>query len=204
MAGLLVTRGACVWDIGANSGLFSAAAAHHAGPEGHVLAIEADTDAVRLLYRTVQLQPADQCRIEVVPVAIARNPGFVHFAIAKRARAANAIDGYGSTQTGGVKELRTLPAVALDDLLEHFPPPTVLKIDVEGAELEVLSGAWRVLTQYRPAIYCEVSAQRRDEVSALFQRYGYSLFDGASYRGKGSEIINLCSLNTIALHETEA
>lgn len=157
VAGLLVKPRACVWDIGANSGLFSAVAAHHAGPEGHVLAIEADTDAVRLLYRTMQLQPADQCRIQVVPVAIARNRGFIRFAIAKRARAANAIDGYGSTQTGGVKELRTLPAVALDDLLEHFPRPTVLKIDVEGAELEVLSGARLVLSRARPRIYCEVA-----------------------------------------------
>ena len=203
MACLLVTSGACVWDIGANSGLFSVAAAYHAGPKGYVLAVEADTDAIRLLYRTVQLQPADQCRIEVVPVAVARNPGFVQFAIAKRARAANAIYGYGSTQTGEVEESRTLPAVALDDLLEYFPPPIVLKINVEGAELEVLSGASRVLTQFRPAIHCGVSTQRRDEVSALFQRHGDILFDSASYRNKGNEVIDLCRRNTIPLRETE-
>lgn len=122
VAGLLVTPGARVWDIGPSTGLFSVAAAHYAGPKGYVLAIEADIDAARLLYRTVYLQPTDQCHIKVVPCAIARSSGFVQFAIAKRARAVNAINGYGSTQTGGVKEVRTIPAVTLDDLLDHFPP----------------------------------------------------------------------------------
>ena len=199
VASLLVMPGACVWDIGANIGLFSVAAAHHAGPSGFVLAVEADTDAVRLLYRTAQIQPAGQCAIQVVPVAIARSAGFVQFAIAKRARAANAIKGYGSTQTGGVKELRTIPAMALDDLLNHFPPPTVLKIDVEGAELEVLSGAASVLSRVRPVVYCEVTKQNELDVSALFQSYGYRLYDGSSYEGISSKAVDLCCHNTVAI-----
>ena len=68
-----------------------------------------------------------------------------------------------------------LLAVSLDDLREHFTPPTVLKINVGIAELEVLSVATRLLSQTCLATYCEFSAQRKLDVTALVQRYGYRL-----------------------------
>ena len=46
----------------------------------------------------------------------------------------------------------------LDDVLadEKLPPPDVLKIDVEGAEPEVLAGAESLLARLKPAVVCEV------------------------------------------------
>ncbi|MGE0082092.1 MAG: FkbM family methyltransferase, partial [Thiohalomonadaceae bacterium] len=63
----------------------------------------------------------------------------------------------------------------------HFPAPAVLKIDVEGAELVVLGGAIRVLSQFRPKVYCEVTGRTRDEATDLLQRLGYETFDGESF-----------------------
>jgi len=42
----LITPGDIVWDIGANVGLFSFAAAVAAGPDGYVLAVEPDVQLV--------------------------------------------------------------------------------------------------------------------------------------------------------------
>src|SRR5437764_9039310 len=50
----LVRPGDVVWDIGANVGLFSFAAAALAGPHGRVLAVEADTWLVDLLRRSAR------------------------------------------------------------------------------------------------------------------------------------------------------
>ena len=182
VAAMLVRTNDVIWDVGANVGLFSRAAAAHAGRGGRVISIEADVDAVALLNRTCRLADNDQAEMTVLPVAVAKESGIVRFAIAKRARAANAIEGFGSTHTGGVREVRTLPCVTLDNLLAHFPAPQVLKIDVEGAELGVLQGAVQVLAKARPVIYCEVYRDSSKEATGLLRANSYRLFryDSAS------------------------
>jgi FkbM family methyltransferase len=176
VASLVIRTNDVIWDVGANVGLFSRAAAARAGPRGRVISIEADVDAVMLLNRTCRLTDKDQAEITVLPVAVGKDGGIARFAIAKRARAANAIEGFGSTQTGGVREVRTLPCVTLDSLLIHFPAPQVLKIDVEGAELGVLQGAAAMLAKARPVIYCEVYRDSSREVTELLRANQYQLF----------------------------
>ena len=52
-----VRPGSVVWDIGANVGLFTFAAASLAGPGGQVMAMEPDAWLVQLLRRSAKLQP---------------------------------------------------------------------------------------------------------------------------------------------------
>lgn len=199
IARLLVRRGQIIWDVGANVGLFSSAAAFHAGPQGGVIAMEADLDAAVLLNRTARCQPPTHAAITVLPLAISDSIGFVRFSIANRARAANSIEGYGSTQTGGVAETRVLPSFALDNVLDHFPPPDVLKIDVEGAELRVLAGAERLLSQARPVLYCEVSSATRSEVTVLLEKFSYKLWDGSRFDGSLSGASDVATENAVAI-----
>lgn len=198
---LLVKPGDVVWDVGANVGLFSKAAAVISGPSGRVLSLEADIDAVRLLYRTNRLASSGHAEMTVIPVAAGKRSGFVRFSIARRARAANAIEGYGSTQTGGILETRTIPCVTLDSLIENFPAPDVLKIDVEGAECEVLDGATQILTNSRPAIYCEVDGKSANRVAQMFEQYSYQMWNGADFDGVDSPCISIASANTVAIPE---
>jgi FkbM family methyltransferase len=181
IASVLVRPGASVWDVGANVGLFSRAAAFLAGPDGLVLALEADTDAVTLLNRTARARRKEDAALTVIPVSVGRSTGFIDLAIARRARAANAISGFGSSQTGGVLEERTVPCTTLDALFVRFGAPSIIKIDVEGAELDVLEGGRIVLQQHRPVIYCEVRDHSRSAVSDHLVRAEYQCFDGAAY-----------------------
>ena len=50
-----VKPGAVVWDVGANVGLFSFAAASLAGPEGHIVAFEPDAWLTQLLRRSASV-----------------------------------------------------------------------------------------------------------------------------------------------------
>jgi len=97
----LVRSGDVVWDIGANVGLFSVAAAVCAGPSGQVIAFEPDIWLAQLIWRTREVQPITSAQITVVPVAVASEISLRSFSIAARSRASNALSEYGTTQMGG-------------------------------------------------------------------------------------------------------
>ena len=177
----IVRPGNMIWDIGANVGLFSFAAAVAAGPDGRVLSVEPDTVLVRLLRRSVA-SCAQQAPIEVFPAAVAEKCGVARFYIARRNRSTNHLDGFGSTQTGGVRASELVPTVSLDWLAAHFPQPDVIKIDVEGAEAQVLAGGPAVL-RARPRIICEVAKRNAAEVGNLLAALDYSLYDGDQPNG---------------------
>ncbi len=182
-AHVLVRVGAVVWDIGANVGLFTKAAAFLAGPGGTVVAFEPDADAMDLLTRTQGVSPASDPPICLVHAAVSDATGYAQFAIPRRSRAANAIAGFGSTQTGGVAQIRTVPCATLDAFLGRFEPPWVLKIDVEGAEVKVLQGAERMLSEVRPWIDCEVAGENAQEVFRILTDHEYRLVDASNAEG---------------------
>ena len=138
-----VQPGAIVWDVGANVGLFAFAAASLAGSGGRVVALEPDAWLVQLLRRS-----ARRGSRRVGAGAGGAGGGRRDAGARGRSawpsvrRAANYLAEYGTTQTGGTREDQTVVALTLD-WLSSTPCrlPSVIKIDVEGAELEVLEGA---------------------------------------------------------------
>ena len=187
-----------VWDVGANVGLFAFSAAHHAGADGLVLAFEPDAWLVQLLRRSASIQPQSSARVEVVPVAVADDCDLRTFNLSSRSRATNALSGYGSTQAGPVREAQTVCAVSLDWCAKRRPLPDVIKIDVEGAELEVLTGARYIMEVRRPVILCEVSTKSSQGVTALLKDMGYRIFD-ADAPAAGRTEVPAAPWNTLAI-----
>ena len=177
LAAEVVKPGDTVWDIGANLGLFSFAAAVAAGPAGHVLAVEPDTVLVRLLRRSAAANQG-HAPVAVLPAAVADGLSVAHFHIARRNRSTSHLDGFGTSQTGGVRATELVPTVTLDWLATQFPAPGVIKIDVEQAELAVLRGAPAMLRAARPTIVCEVAGHHAAAVHDLLIAHGYTLYDG--------------------------
>jgi FkbM family methyltransferase len=171
-----VKPGSVVWDVGANMGLFSFAAAGLAGADGRVYAFEPDTVMVRLLRRSARLNP-QAAPVEVIPCAVADDVSLARFHIAQRSRTSNALEGYGLSQSGGVREVETVLTVSLDWLAERLPPPDVLKVDVEGAELTVFRGGLKMLKAKRPVIVFELTRWNWDEESRILRDLGYTLYD---------------------------
>jgi FkbM family methyltransferase len=195
---MLVRPGNVVWDVGANVGLFSVAAAARAGTTGHVFAFEPDTWLVGLLRRTAQLHHPQCAKMSIVPAAVGGCVALRSFQIAVRSRSSNALAGYGQSQMGGVAEEQIVPVFNLDWLLDHFAAPHVLKIDVEGAELEVLAGQMRMLREVRPRIVCEVASTSAREVTALLTGADYLLYDGEKPLEGAAPITEAC-WSTVAI-----
>ncbi len=193
-----VDKGDVVWDIGANIGLFAFSAASLSGSEGTVVAFEPDAWLVQLLRRSCALQPTNTATVTVVPAAVASSCDLRMLSLARRSRAANFLQGYGSTQTGGVSEVQTVVSLSLDWIAQRLPPPDLVKIDVEGAEFEVLKGAVDLLRKHRPRILVEVSKQTSGYVSILLKELGYEIFDGELPKAN-RQPLELAPWSTIAL-----
>ena len=195
----LVNAGDVVWDIGANVGLFSFASAGLAGKGGQVLAIEPDPWLSGLLRKSADLNASSDCPVRVLPVAVGEQAGRAVLNIARRGRATNFVSGHGpSTQTGGVRNAVEVVQVTLDGLLENWTAPSVVKIDVEGAEASVLRAATKLLRDIRPRIMCEVSDAKREEVTGIFKAAGYVMYDADQNWPVCGQVAQ-CAWNTIAL-----
>jgi FkbM family methyltransferase len=169
----LVKSGDRVWDVGANVGLFSFAAAALSGPSGSVLAIEADPWLAGLLLKSASPFP-NHAPVKVLPVAVSDRLQLVDFNVAQRGRCTNFVSGFGAMQGNGSRLSFPQIAVSLDWLADKFSPPSVLKIDVEGMEHIVLRGAEKLLSQ-RPTIICEVQSANREEIVRALTNCGYQI-----------------------------
>lgn len=180
MAAELVKPGAIVWDIGANVGLFSFCAAARAGRSGFVLSVEPDLWLAHLVSRSsreLTAAKAECSQVKVLCASISDSTRVSELQIAERARASNHLaEAEGATQTGGSRCAQPTICLTLDSLLDYFPAPSVLKIDVESHEVAVLRGAARLLSTVRPTIWCEVLHENSGKVTELLHGAGYRLY----------------------------
>lgn len=193
----LVRPGDSVWDIGANCGLFSFAAAYVAGAAGRVIAVEPDTFLATNLTRSNDVRSSDIADVMVLPCAVSNVLGIAQLHIAARGRSSNSL-GQGRSQAGGFRTSQATVVVTLDWIAEHCPPPDVVKVDVEGLETDVLYGGLDLLTAKRPTLYIEVGKEQAGEVSRLLSELGYRMYDSADLTAE----INEAAYNTVAIHKS--
>jgi FkbM family methyltransferase len=160
-----VGPGDVVWDVGANVGMLSLVAARMVGPTGRVVALEPDQSCAAAIRANARSNAMDG--IDVHEVAATARSGDVELVVvADRLWTRLASVGEHELET----ERRTVPGVALDDL--QAPRPTLVKIDVEGAELDVLDGMQRLLAEVQPVVVCEMHGKNR-EFCAAMREAGY-------------------------------
>lgn len=190
--------GGVVWDVGANCGVFSTACAGLVGPTGSVLAIEPDsTTAVVLHHNAAASQASGRAPIEVLECAVSDSLGTAVLSISGLGRASNFLSAAGGRKgSSGVRSARRVVTVTLDWLGQQFPMPSLLKIDVEGAESMVIRGGARVLGEARPVILCEVGKATRGEICDYLLSSRYELFDAddAAMAGDWRSCFNLLAV----------
>lgn len=156
---LHLKAGAVFYDVGANIGFLSLIGARLVGPAGRVYAFEPVPANAELVRRNAVLNGFSQ--VEVVEKALGRRSGRAELALA--AYAGGAVLAEVGTPPDGAGVI-TVALASIDDLVElaGFAPPGLVKIDVEGAELEVLEGMERTLAAHRPVLLCEIDDAEAD------------------------------------------
>jgi FkbM family methyltransferase len=145
------------FDIGANIGLMSAPLLD-AEPTLQVVSVEASPGTARYLARTVAASPRRD-RWRCVAKAVGATEGETVFFASNEAQ--GAYDGIKNTGRGQAPREIKVPLTTLDTLWREFGQPDIclVKIDVEGGEIDVLRGGFSCLRATRPYILLEWNAQ---------------------------------------------
>jgi FkbM family methyltransferase len=167
---LLSPGDVCV-DVGANAGYFTLLASRLVGREGHVYALEPAPESYAALRRHIELNAVDN--VTALPFAAGRDEGrgLLHEASPGNAGSASMLPPPDSSLRGTPSTTMEVPVRPVSSLVSAVDRTRValVKIDVEGFELEVLRGLQPLLDDgLRPAIIVELNASRRAENAASF------------------------------------
>ena len=141
-------------DVGASFGVYATAIAKAVGPGGRVWAFEPTPDTANFLQRTIELNHLDQ--IIVVRKALADRAGDVSLIMNAHSEI-NAIELDGPSG----RDCVTVPCTTLDRAAaEHgWSRVDFVKLDVEGAELEVVLGGLEFLAASMPLVMFEIKTE---------------------------------------------
>jgi FkbM family methyltransferase len=174
----LLSPGDVFYDVGANIGWYSLLAGRAVGPRGRVLAFEPSFENALCAQRNARRNGL--ANISVVAVALTDQDGWMTFL--ERGSLEGRLDKDDceaqaerrAKRAAEIKGRALVPIATLDRWLagSGAPAPSVVKIDVEGAETGVLRGMRRTLTSIRPALIIELHGTGR-EVADELDRAGY-------------------------------
>lgn len=178
----VVRPGWVVFDVGAAIGVFALGAAKLAGSTGRVIAFEADPVQVSRLREHVTANELDNV-VSVVHAAVwsLNGKGAISFRCGDKMRTQGGVEADGYRPILGHGELIEVPATSLD---AHYAAaklaPQLIKIDVEGGEIEVLRGAKRTIADARPLIVAEIhTVEARDFTREWVREHDYSAHETA-------------------------
>lgn len=153
----LAKEGTTYIDVGANIGLLSVPVLA-SNPGVRVISIEASPETFVFLRKTwAKARRRDDWTI--IGNAVGESPGTVEFWTGGGAR--GAFDGLVDTGRGGRKLPISVEMETIDNIWagNGRPPVSVLKLDIEGGEIQALRGASACIATTRPTIILEWTAK---------------------------------------------
>ena len=169
--------GTTVIDVGANLGFFTVQFARWVGPAGRVIAVEPEMENLRLLRHRLERSGLG-VNVDVIEGVAAEEPGILRLAINPFHPADHRIG----------EEGLAVRAWTIDELVaaRGWPAISLVKIDVQGAEVRVLRGARATIARFHPRLFVEVDDRALEEAGfsadLLFdeiKREGYRAYDPA-------------------------
>lgn len=161
-----VKSGDVVIDAGAHAGFFTTYAAEKVGADGLVLAFEPEVDNFKLLMDNTRAYANVRC----FPFALWSGSTQLPLSLSP----SSAEHSLMYPRLGN--QVQLVECVSIDGVfaaLPAWPAVSFVKIDVEGAEREVLRGGAAVLHHCRPHIAMELDEKEVIKTSALLQEMNY-------------------------------
>jgi FkbM family methyltransferase len=182
-------------DIGANIGVFTIGWAKHMHTWGAVLAIEAQERIFLALAGNIALNNCFNAR--PICAAVTRQPGTMAVPVPNylipgsygslELRRRENTEDIGQPIDYSEAKMMTIAAVSVDGL--QLGRVDLMKIDVEGMEMEVLEGARRTIGQNHPILVVEAHKIERAALKRYLDEFGYRDFS--------------VGINVVAIHPSD-
>lgn len=153
-----VVEGDVVLDCGAHAGQMSTYFALKAGPSGRVYAFDPFPQNYLQIEAQAQLNGLEN--LISTRAGVGEKDGMLAVGNAGQMTIENGV--------GSAADSTRIKIEALDNYLAM--KPTALKLDIEGAEVNALHGAQRILTECRPKIFAEIH-------TVLIEKFGFKVAD---------------------------
>ena len=184
-------------DVGASEGQMSARASQLVGNSGHVIALEPQGQRFHDLVNTIHLNGFSN----ITPLRLGASSA------AGEARLYTDIVSPTLRQTKNVSRFETVEVRRLDDVLagQDAGNVTMIKIDVEGFELEVLRGAANTVSRdYAPILCVEVGIQdvgHREVADILSEYNDYRIYRLSRTKSCYSKLIPVDRCENLSHHD---
>ena len=162
----LLKPGDSAIDVGGHIGFFTMQMAAAVGPDGRIYAFEPLDSNANLLERSIAENGfGDRVRFQRAAVGAAPGTATLTFPVETLNSGGAYLLRNGSAPLAG-NQKKDVPLVALD-ALELRRPVRFIKMDVEGAEPQVLRGAARILKEDTPVILSELHPTQLERASGV-------------------------------------
>jgi FkbM family methyltransferase len=162
----MLRPGQAFYDIGANAGFYTLLGSKIVGPSGKVVAVEPLPRNVDVLRKHLSINGISNVR--VVEKAVSDKNGKAKFI--EQGYLESRLDEKGSLD---------VEATTFDRLIEETRlPPDFVKVDIEGAEVDLLRGAKTALRKYRPVFFMAIHSRKIFiDLSKIVREFSYAIRD---------------------------
>ncbi len=202
-------------DVGANAGYHTLAMAGAVGVHGRVFAFEPNEITYPKLLKNLSLNPVFNQRITCVQAGLSNKEGEMRvYQAGDEPGNAYVSDSVNETlwTIGGEENFTICTVMRLDSFLEDKLVSTstvgLIKVDVEGMELEVLQGSEQTLSRFHPTVLFETALEYfdHDKIRACenyLRSMGYEIMGIDGDTGKLTPVTypNL-GIDSVAIHPT--
>jgi FkbM family methyltransferase len=168
-----------VLDIGAHLGLFSGFSSQLVGKEGKIICFEPTPGTYSVLKETLRLNHCEN--VIAIQAAVSAAEGTASFYVSDTA----ACNSNSLVYNKPDRKLQSyvVQLVTIDGItIQYSLKPDLIKIDAEGAELDVLKGGGKTLTEYKPililGLHPDFIKQKGDSLEAIWEllmKYQYQV-----------------------------
>jgi FkbM family methyltransferase len=173
-------QGEIIWDVGAHGGFTSYYFSKMVGPAGKVYAFEPDRHTYPYLLRNIEMHKLNN--VISVKKALAGSSGTALFSMDGSLGAG--LTSY--TDTADKRETSEVETISFGDACREFGVPAFVKMDIEGAEVAVVTGALSALKEH-PIHFAIETEHRVDReytsvpITRMLAGIGYKVWSSSEF-----------------------